>query len=119
MEMTTLQFLKPKDKMCQMVPSCLECPIGKFEGCSTLIKSHPEEVVDIVSKWADNYATYLADFYNKFPNAMVRVSSKYPNPIPTVCRRHIYGTGIKGCMEINECISNKGLCEQCWKEFYI
>ena len=119
MEMTTLRFLKAKDKMCRTVSSCMECPIGKFENCSTLIKSHPEKVVDIVSNWADNYATYLADFRNKFPNAMLRAGSKYSNPIPTVCRRHIYGTGITGCMEVSGCTLTEGPCEQCWKEFCV
>lgn len=125
MELTNIQFLKVKDKLCHAISYCKECPIMKLgeekgeDSCTVLFRMYPEEVVDIVSKWADDHANYMSDFRDKFPNAMLRAGSKYSSPIPTVCRRYIYGTGIFGCMKINECTSNEGPCEQCWKEFYV
>lgn len=119
MEMTNIQFLKAKDKLCHVISFCKECPIMKLgeekeeHSCTTLFRMYPEEVVDIVTKWADDHATYLADFRDKFPNAMLHFSSKYSSPIPVVCRRHIYGTGIDGC------IANEGPCELCWKELNV
>ena len=119
MELTNIQFLKIKDKLCHAVPYCNECPIMKFgeekgeDSCTVLFRMYPEEVVDIVSKWADDHATYISDFRGKFPNAMLRLSPKYLDPIPVVCRRYIYGTGIDGC------VFNEGSCDQCWKEFYV
>lgn len=119
MKLTNIQFLKMMDKLCHVTHYCNECPIMKLgeekkeHSCTTLLRMYPEEVIDIVSKWADDHATYISDFRGKFPNAALRISSKYLSPIPVVCRRHIYGTGIDGC------VFNEGPCDQCWKEFYI
>ena len=119
MELTNIQFLKIKDKLCHAVPYCNKCPIMKFgkekgeDSCTALFRVYPEEVVDIVSKWADDHANYMSDFRDKFPNATLQLSPKYLDPIPVVCRRYIYGTGIDGC------VFNEGPCDQCWKEFYV
>lgn len=119
MKLTNIQFLKKMDKLCHVTHYCNECPIMKLgeekkeHSCTTLLRMYPEEVIDIVSKWADDHATYISDFRGKFPNAALRISSKYLSPIPVVCRRHIYGTGIDGC------VFNEGPCDQCWEEFYI
>lgn len=119
MELTNIQFLKIKDKLCHAVPYCNECLIMKFgeekgeDSCTVLFRMYPEEIVDIISKWADDHANYMSDFRDKFPNAMLQIKSKYSSPIPMVCRRYIYGTGIDGC------VFNEGPCDQCWKEFYV
>lgn len=80
MELTNIQFLKIKDKLCHAVPYCNKCPImklGKEKGedsCTALFRMYPEEVVDIVSKWADDHANYMSDFRDKFPNATLQLS---------------------------------------------
>lgn len=123
MEMTNVQFLIAKNDMCSRFGlhyHCKDCPIKKLGeekqetySCPTIIRLYPDEVTTIINNWAAQHMTYLADFRKKCPDALFRVSSLQPEPIPVACRKNIYGTSI------SECKYNNGPCKQCWEEIYI
>lgn len=120
MELTNIQFLIAKNEMCSKFPYCRDCPIGKLGeeknegyGCLTLIQLYPNEVTAIINNWVAQHLTYLADFHKKYPNATFKVDCNQPEPIPVVCRKNIYGTGI------SECEYNSDTCKRCWEEFYV
>lgn len=120
MELTNIQFLTAKNEMCSEFPCCRDCPIRKLGeeknvgyGCLTIIQLYPNEVTAIINNWAAQHLTYLADFRKKYPNATFKVDFNQSEPIPVVCRKNIYGTGI------SECDFKGDTCKRCWEEINI
>ena len=55
-EMTALEFLKCKDRICRTY-ACNVCPIWRSrpdqsEGCGIFLRKYPEKAISIVEKWS-------------------------------------------------------------------
>lgn len=85
-EMTALEFLKCKDRICRTC-ACNVCPIWRSrpdqsEGCGIFLRKYPEKAIAIVQKWSEEHPrkTLLEDFLEKYPKA--RLNEKgYPDDV--------------------------------------
>ena len=75
-EMTAVEFLKERKRMCVYYESCGECPMQKIKGdrtlaCSYFCFDYPEEAVAVVQKWAEQRPanTRQSKFLKIYPNA--------------------------------------------------
>ena len=70
--MDAVEFLKTLCRMCNC--ECCNCEFKKrlsvFETCTAWRKTHPDEAVAIVEKWADEHPakTRQSEFLEQFPN---------------------------------------------------
>lgn len=73
--MDAVEFLKTLSRMCNC--GCFKCEFGKrlsgFESCTVWQKTHPDEAVAIVEKWAKEHPikTRQSEFLKLFPGADV------------------------------------------------
>lgn len=95
-EMTALEFLKCKDRICRTYSmgyskstkyTCKDCPIwrnrpDKSEGCGIFLRKYPEKAISIVEKWSAEHPqkTLLQDFLEKYPKAPIE-----DDAFPAVC----------------------------------
>lgn len=110
-EMTAIEFLKAKNRMCKNHTMCGDCQIwfarhDKSRDCRFFIYDYPEEIVAIVEKWAKEnpVKTILQDFLEKYPNAELNSKGQ-----PRFCPKNLgYAINID-CYRAN-CF------EKCWDE---
>ncbi len=75
--MDAIEFLKTWDRLCN-IKTCRNCPLN-FErnkyylSCNEFCKTHPDEAVKIVEKWAaeNPEKTRQDDFTEKFPKSSI------------------------------------------------
>lgn len=110
-EMTALEFLKCKDRICKTY-ACSDCPIWRSrpdqsEGCGIFLRKYPEKVISIVQQWSKEHPqkTIKDDFFEKFPNA-----NKLCDGIPDVCAAKLG--------YVSECTYQncEDFCKECWNE---
>lgn len=109
-EMTALEYLKWRDKMCNSFDGCSKCELstknkhGMFEICVVKERENPEEAVAIVQNWAkENTKTLMDDFFEKYPNA-----PKLSNGAPETCPSKLgYDDRNGNCVCPKDCI-------ECW-----
>lgn len=95
--MDAVEFLKTLCRMCNW--ECYNCEFGKrlrgFETCTTWRKTHPEEAVAIVEKWAAEHPakTRQSEFLKLFPDAPI-----YPDT---------------GLVRVSPCQVDRALCGNC------
>ena len=124
-EMTALEFLKCKDRICRTYRSvyskptkytCNDCPIWRSrpdqsEGCGIFLRKYPERAIAIVQKWALEHPrkTILQDLLEKYPN----VELEY-NKFPEICPHSLgYATNEKCFLDTDERFFSEE-CEECW-----
>lgn len=109
--MDTVEYLKTLDRMCHC--ECLKCEFRKvrsgIETCPVWQRTHPEEAVAIVEKWAADHPikTRQSEFLKMFPGAAVGETDS----CLTLCPCNIYGKMRK------ECGTPK--CSECRKAFWL
>lgn len=76
-EMTALEFLKEKKRMCKSYGLfCAGCGIYREKGgrfCEEFTRDFPEKAIAIVEKWLEEHPrkTILQDFLEKYPKAVL------------------------------------------------
>ena len=75
--MDAVEFLKTLSRMCNC--ECCNCEVGKrlsvFETCTAWRKTHPDEAVAIVEKWAKEHPvkTRQSEFLKHYPGARITI----------------------------------------------
>lgn len=109
--MDAVEYLKTLCRMCHC--ECLKCEFGKarsgFETCPVWQRTHPEEAVAIVERWAAEHPikTRQSEFLKMFPGA-------------DVCKTD-------GCLTLDPCNVYKKMrkecegrkCSECRKAFWL
>ena len=109
--MDAVEFLKTLRRMCNC--ECCNCEfkkrLGVFETCTAWRKTHPDEAVAIVEKWAKEHPikTRQSEFLKMFPGADVGET----DGCLTLCPCNIYGKMRK------ECGTPK--CAECRRKFWL
>lgn len=107
--MDAVEYLKTLDRMCHC--ECLKCEFRKvrsgIETCPVWQRTHPEEAVAIVEKWAADHPikTRQSEFLKYYPDAQI------DSGCLNACPMDIFGD-----MGIN---CNKQTCYECKKEFWL
>lgn len=107
--MDAVEYLKTLDRMCHC--ECLKCEFRKvrsgIETCPVWQRTHPEEAVAIVEKWAADHPikTRQSEFLKHYPDAQI------DSGCLNACPMDIFGD-----MGIN---CNKQTCYECKKEFWL
>lgn len=114
-EMTALEFLKEKKRMCKSYGMfCAGCKIYRKKGgcfCEEFIRDFPEEAIAIVEKWSKEHPqkTLLPDLLEKYPNVELRY-----NKFPEICPYSLGYAINKNCfLDTDEQFCSEE-CEECW-----
>ena len=114
--MDAVEYLKTLCRMCNC--ECYNCEFGKrlsgFETCTVWRKTHPEEAVALVEKWAAEHPikTRQSVFLEQYPEA--RLSE---DGILLICPRTI---SAEYRDEDDTCnIGKYGTCADCRREFWL
>ena len=109
--MDAVKFVKTLGRMCDA--ECIKCEFWKrrsrWESCTSWQKTHPEEAVAIVEKWAKEHPakTRQSEFLKLFPGVDVDETD--------------------GCLTLNPCIIYEKMrkecsgrsCSDCRREFWL
>lgn len=110
-EMTAVEYLKEKRRMCRTIKRCDNCPMNSVVNnenmCAWIELKNPEEAVAIVQKWAEEHPvkTRQSEFLKMFPNAHILGGA--------INIRPCYVCDIK-----TENCPQEG-CEKCRKDFWL
>lgn len=113
--MDAVEFLKTLCRMCNC--ECYNCEFKKrlsgFETCTVWRKTHPDEAVAIVEKWAAAHPakTRQSEFLKQWPEASIDdlgVLKVCPSPIST-SHRNAHGG----------CTYSGGNCSDCRRKFWL
>lgn len=113
--MDAVEYLKTLNRMCHC--ECLKCEFGKarsgFETCPVWQRTHPEEAVAIMEKWAAAHPvkTRQSVFLEQYPET--RLSE---DGILLICPRMIYAEYRDEDGSCNRV--NYGTCADCRREFW-
>lgn len=109
--MDAVEYLKTLNRMCHC--ECLKCEFGKarsgFETCPVWQRTHPEEAVAIMEKWAAAHPikTRMSVFLEQWPDARIHRADGLPFVSP--------------CYLVNktdpECTGTS--CPKCRKAFWL
>lgn len=108
--MDAVEYLKTLCRMCHC--ECLKCEFGKarsgFETCPVWQRTHPEEAVAIVERWAKEHPvkTRQSEFLKHYPGARISTGGGLD-----ICPMNVFSdTGI-------DC--NAYFCYECKKTFWL
>lgn len=110
--MDVVKFLKTLCRMCNC--ECFNCEFRKrlsvFETCTAWRKTHPDEAVAIVEKWAKEHPikTRQSVFLEQFPNAPI-----YTNTHNVALDPCLVDTTLRG-----HCPTGRG-CDICRRKFWL
>lgn len=110
--MDAVEYLKTLSRMCNC--ECCNCEFKKrlsgFESCTVWRKTHPDEAVAIVEKWAAEHPikTRQSEFLKLFPNAPI-----YTNTHNVALDPCLVDTALRG-----HCPTGRG-CDICRREFWM
>lgn len=109
--MDAVEYLKTLDRMCHC--ECLKCEFGKarrgFETCPVWQRTHPEEAVAIMEKWAAAHPikTRQSVFLEQWPDACIKKADGLPMASPCDLDDKLVGK----CDGIS--------CQECRKKFWL
>ena len=111
--MDAVEYLKMRKRMCDNNLDCADCPlysynIEKSGRCVEFEEEHPEQIVEIVEKWAAEHPikTRQSELMKLFPNLERDVFGTC-----NVCPRH-FDTKFE-CVRFSNC---QECCENYWLE---
>lgn len=94
-EISAIEFLKEKRRMCQSYDDCHDCPIWKDnESCDDWICSKPELAISIITQWAkehprpitwNQWLHYLYNYYRGFSSTF-NFTDWLNTPIPQMVK---------------------------------
>ena len=114
-EMTAVDYLMAKKRMHQTIKKCDNCPINSVvDGenmCAYIELIDPEEVVEIVSKWAEEHPikTRQTEFLKIYPNTVKR------DGVINICPKMLGEASKEKCREYNYCDS----CSGCKRDYWL
>lgn len=111
--MDAVEYLKTLNRMCHC--ECLKCEFGKarsgFETCPVWQRTHPEEAVAIVEKWAKEHPTKTrqSEFLKMFPNVILNDKGQ-----PSLCAKLLDTTYHR----VGGCGLDVDTCQRCMDNFW-
>lgn len=111
--MDAVEYLKTLCRMCHC--ECLKCELGKarsgFETCHVWQRTHPEEAVAIVEKWAKEHPTKTrqSEFLKMFPNVILNDKGQ-----PSLCAKLLDTTYHR----VGGCGLDVDTCQRCMDNFW-
>lgn len=111
--MDAVEFLKTLCRMCNC--ECCNCEFKKrlsvFETCTAWRKTHPEEAVAIVEKWAKEHPvkTHQSVFLKMFPNVILNDKGQ-----PGFCPK-LLDTAYQ---PVGSCCLDVDICQRCMDNFW-
>ena len=110
--MDAIEYVKQRKRMCDYYGSCGDCPVGDYQGCSSL--NVIPKLVSIVEKWAKEHPvkTRQDEFFNQWPDAEIS-----DDGLPTVapCELNIE---LLQCESQEDC-EGRGVCDKCRRDFWL
>lgn len=113
--MDAVEYLKTLSRMCNC--ECCNCEFGKrlrgFETCTSWRKTHPEEAVAIVEKWAKEHPakTRQSVFLEQYPEAAISKDGAI-----AICPLAISSAYRRGNGACNK--GNSDTCADCKRQFW-
>ena len=113
--MDAVEFLKTLCRMCNC--ECRKCEFWKrlsgFETCTVWRKTHPDEAVAIVEKWAKEHPvkTRQSVFLDQYPEAKLRRDG-----VLTICPLEVSAAYRE---KDGSCAIRSGSCAECKKAFWL
>ena len=110
--MDAVEYVKQRERMCGHYVHCGDCPVGDYQGCTSL--NEIPKMVPIVEKWAKAHPvkTRQDEFFNQWPDAEVG-DDGYPSVAP--CQLNIE---LLQCDSQEDC-ENRGVCNKCRRDFWL
>lgn len=111
--MDAVEYLKTLDRMCHC--ECLKCEFRKvrsgIETCPVWQRTHPEEAVAIVEKWAAEHPvkTRQSEFLKMFPNVILNDKGQ-PGFCPKLLDTAYHPVG--------DCCLDVDICQRCMDNFW-
>ena len=110
--MDAVEYVKQRERMCGHYVHCGDCPVGDYQGCTSLNKI--PKMVPIVEKWAKAHPvkTRQDEFFNQWPDAEIGYDG-----LPTVapCQLNIE---LLQCDSQEDC-ENRGVYDKCRRDFWL
>ena len=110
--MDAVEYVKQRERMCDYYVNCGDCPVGDYQGCTSL--NEIPKMVPIVEKWAKAHPvkTRQDEFFNQWPDAEIGYDG-----LPTVapCQLNIE---LLQCESQEDC-ENRGVCDKCRRDFWL
>ena len=110
--MDAVEYVKQRERMCGHYVHCGDCPVGDYQGCTSL--NEIPKMVPIVEKWAKAHPvkTRQDEFFNQWPDAEIGYDG-----LPTVapCQLNIE---LLQCDSQEDC-ENRGVCAECRRDFWL
>lgn len=84
--MDAVKFIKNRNRMCNSMKSCSQCPFGEMNYCD-FDTEDPEKLVALVEQWSQEHPqkTMMQDFFEKHPNAPKRRDGTPVGICPSYC----------------------------------
>ena len=110
--MDAVEYVKQRNRMCDYYVNCDDCPVGDYQGCSSL--NGIPNLVPIVEQWAKEHPakTRQSEFLKQWPDAEIS-DDGLPSIAP--CQldvRFIHGKTQKDC-------EDRGVCNKCRRDFWL
>ena len=110
--MDAVEYVKQRNRMCDYYVHCGDCPVGDYQGCTSL--NEIPKMVPIVEQWAKAHPvkTRQSEFFNQWPDAEIGYDG-----LPTVapCQLNIE---LLQCDSQEDC-ENRGVCAECRRDFWL
>lgn len=111
--MDAVEYLKTLNRMCHC--ECFKCEFRKvrseFETCPVWQRTHPEEAIAIVEKWAKEHPikTRQSEFLKMFPNVILNDKGQ-----PSLCAKLLDTTYHR----VGGCGLDVDICQRCMDNFW-
>ena len=110
--MDAVEYVKQRERMCGHYVHCGDCPVGDYQGCTSL--NEIPKMVPIVEKWAKAHPvkTRQDEFFNQWPDAEIGYDG-----LPTVapCQLNVE---LLQCDSQDDC-EHRGVCDKCRRDFWL
>ena len=116
--MDAVEYVKQRERMCGHYVHCGDCPVGDYQGCTSL--NEIPKMVPIVEKWAKAHPakTRQSEFLKMFPNAQ-----KSLNGVLDICPRKFEPEKYKSATPDKVCVNGNAddeyHCDECCRDFWL
>ena len=110
--MDAVEYVKQRERMCGHYVHCGDCPVGDYQGCSSL--NEIPNLVPIVEKWTKAHPakTRQSEFLKQWPDAEIG-DDGYPSIAP--CQ---WNVELLQCESQEDC-EKRGVCGKCRCDFWL
>ena len=110
--MDAVEYVKQRNRMCDYYVHCGDCPVGDYQGCTSL--NEIPKMVPIVEQWAKAHPvkTRQSEFLKMWPDAEIG-DDGLPSIAP--CQLNVE---LLQCESQEDC-EKRGVCGECRCDFWL